>query len=285
MHRSIFMLCLMALITYSCSEDCSNVEAELAAAKEQITMRDSTLDQIGRTFGMIDSNLLSIKQVEAELMQQMRAPGKDKSAIQQNVQKMKGIMEMNQSFIDQLQNNLRASSATTTTLFTIIHSMEDRMLENNLRLARLNHDLGVLGEDFKGLFDEYMQAEVSKMVLEENFETMKGSVSEMEAKVKLLKNQLSTVYVAYGSKRELVESGVLDKGNFLKAVDVNDDMDKAEFKPYHKEDLNELNFESSKTKIVTDHPSESYQLLGNKLIIKDNDLFWSISKFLIVVTD
>ena len=60
-----------------------------------------------------------------------------------------------------------------------------------------------------------MQAEVDRMVLQENLQSMEGNLSTMEAQMKELKNNLNTVYVAVGTKRELIKSGVLEKGGFL----------------------------------------------------------------------
>lgn len=253
--------------------------------QSELAERDSVIQAIGTTFGLIDSNLVSLKQIETELMLQMREPRKDKEAIQGNVEKMKAIMEMNKTYINDLQGSLDVSNTTMSTLFNIINSMESKIMENNLHMARLNHDLGTLGDDFKGLFDEYMQAEVSKMVLEENLQAMQGDVSSMAAKMKQLENQMNTVYVARGTKRELIDNGVLEKGGLLRPSDVNEDFDTEHFEARDIRKLEVFDLESDKARIVTEHPSESYVINGQQLRIKDPKLFWSISKFLIVVTD
>ncbi len=130
-----------------------------------------------------------------------------------------------------------------------------------------------------------MQAEVDRMVLQENLQSMEGNLSTMEAQMKELKNNLNTVYVAVGTKRELIKSGVLEKGGFLKSGGVNDDLDRLAFTPYDLRKIEDLDLGSDKVKIVTDHPSESYKIENDKLLIEDAKLFWSISKYLIVVTD
>jgi len=135
------------------------------------------------------------------------------------------------------------------------------------------------------VINEYMQAEVDRMVLQENLQSMEGNLSTMEAQMKELKNNLNTVYVAVGTKRELIKSGVLEKGGFLKSGGVNDDLDRLAFTPYDLRKIEDLDLGSDKVKIVTDHPSESYKIENDKLLIEDAKLFWSISKYLIVVTD
>jgi predicted nuclease with TOPRIM domain len=282
-HLSLLIVTLLLLT--GCGEDCTPLTQERDQLEAELAQRDSVIQAIGTTFGLIDSNLVSLKEIETELMLQMREPRKDKEAIQGNVDKMKAIMELNKTYINDLQGSLDVSNATMSTLFNIINSMDNKIMENNLHMARLNHDLGTLGEDFKGLFDEYMQAEVSKMVLEENLQAMQGDVSSMEAKVKELENQMSLVYVASGSKRELIDNGVLEKGGLLRPSDVNEDFDTEHFDAYDMRKLETFDLASDKARIVTEHPSESYVINGQQLRITDSKLFWSISKFLIVVTD
>jgi len=266
-------------------EDCTPLQSELDEAKAEVANRDSLLEAIGSTFSMIDSNMISMESIEGELMEQMKSPDRNGDAIKENVDKLKGIMAMNQSYIDRLEDNLSTSSSTLMNLFSIISNMEDKVMHNNLRLARLNHDLGSLGDDFKDMFNDYMQAEVDRMVLQENLQSMEGNLSTMEAQMNELKNNLNTAYVAVGTKRELIKSGVLERGGFLKSDGVNDDLDRLAFTPYDIRELSEIEVGIDTVKIVTDHPSESYKIKDGKLVIEAPKLFWSISKYLIVMTD
>ena len=283
---SLIGLFSLIVIVSSCDgEDCTPLQNELNETKSELANRDSLLDAIGSTFSMIDSNMLSMKAIEGELIEQLKSPKANGDAIRLNANKMKEIMALNQAYIDRLENNLSASSSTSMNLFSIISSMEDKVMNNNLRLARLNHDLGSLGDDFKDMFNEYMQAEVDRMVLQENLQSMEGNLSTMEAQMKELKNNLNTVYVAIGNKRELIKSGVLEKGGFLKSEGVNDDLDRLAFTPHDLRTLDYVEVGIAKVKLVTDHPSESYKIENGKLMIEAPKLFWSISKYLIVVTD
>lgn len=137
------------LLLSSCGEDCTPLTEERDQLQAELIQRDSVIQAIDTTFGLIDSNLVSLKQIESELMLQMREPRKDKEAIQGNVVKMKAIMEMNKTYINDLQSSLDVSNTNMSTLFNIINSMESKIMKNNLHMARLNHDLGTLGADFK----------------------------------------------------------------------------------------------------------------------------------------
>lgn len=283
-HRLIVAFTLIVALSSCGGEDCTSIQAELEEVKGQLAHRDSILDAIGLTFKAIDSNMKEMRVVESEIMVQMNERIRDKDAIRENVLKMRSIMELNQNYISWLEDNLGASSATSANLFGIVQSMQEKMEMNNLRMAHLNHDLGTLGTDFKDMFEEYMQAEVERMVLQENLQAMEGNISTMEAKMTELQKNMNTVYIALGAKRELIESGVLEKGGLLRSSDVNEDMDKTAFEAKDFREVTKLSI-GSKAKIITEHPNESYRTIGGDLIIDNQKLFWSISKFLIVVTD
>jgi hypothetical protein len=283
--KNLTLFFIVPCLLFSCAEDCTPLEVERDAIKAELVERDSMISAIGNTFGLIDSNLISLKSIELELNMELKKPVKNEEAIKLNVEKMKAIMELNKGYIAELQGSLDMTQSTASSLFNIINSMEQKIVDNNLRLARVNHDLGTMGADFKGLFDEYLQAEVSKMMLEENLAQIKGNVSSMEAKLEELNNQLNTVYVAIGTKRELIASGVLEKGGVLKQGGVNEDFDPMTFMPYDIRELEQIQLQTSKARLVTVHPTESYRIADKVLYIEAPKLFWSISKFLIIVTD
>jgi chromosome segregation ATPase len=280
------IMLLAALVLQACGgEDCTPLTDELTKVKSELAHRDSVMDAIGTTFKAIDSNMVEMRNVETEIMTQMSARSKDKDAIKVNVDKLRTIMAMNENYVRQLEESLGASSATSASLFMIISSMEEKIEMNNLRLAHLNHDLGTLGDDFKGMFEEYMQAEVERMVLQENLSQMEGNISTMEAQMKELKTHLNTGYVAVGTKRDLIGNGVLEKGGLLRSDDVNENMDKSAFERYDIRELAEIKVGAGKVKLITEHPTESYTMENGLLKIKEPKSFWSISKYLIVVTD
>tara|TARA_B110000046_G_C13009230_1_gene405892 strand:- start:238 stop:741 length:504 start_codon:yes stop_codon:yes gene_type:complete len=161
--NNIRFFILVGLISVSVSitscggENGTPLQSELSEAKAEVANRDSLLEAIGSTFSMIDSNMVSMESIEDELVEQMKSPDRNGDVIKENVDKLKRIMVMNQSYIDRLEDNLSMSSSTSMNLFSIISSMVDKVMHNNLRLARLNHDLGSLGDDFKNMFNDYMQ--------------------------------------------------------------------------------------------------------------------------------
>jgi len=86
----------------------------------------------------------------------------------------------------------------------------------------------------------------------------------------------------------LIESGVLEKGGLLKSKEINEDLDKMAFRAIDVRKIKSIALNASKVKLVTEHPTESYELIadesGNYTIeITLPESFWSLSKYLIVI--
>ena len=49
--------------------------------------------------------------------------------------------------------------------------------------------------------------------------------------------------------------------------------------------VNQIDIVSKKASIVTTHPTSSYELSPDKLVIKDTKEFWAASKYLVIIVD
>ena len=95
--------------------------------------------------------------------------------------------------------------------------------------------------------------------------------------------QLHTAWFVFGTEKELKEQMILDHGHVLQA-----NFNKEYFTKIDYRIDKEIKFYSKSAKMMTAHPSSSYTLQrdANKqyvLRITDPDLFWSTSKYLVVV--
>lgn len=284
-------LCTISTFIFlvGCSESCEPYQKELLETKTQLQQRDSLLNAIGSAFRIVDSNLVTMRTVEGDLVHLLKNDRTNEAGIRENIGRLKHVMAMNQSQLDQLRSNLTASSRLSGNLLSIVNGMEEKIVNNNLRLVKLNDNLGALGTDFKDVFADYLQSEQIRLALETNLEDAKVSLGNMDAQIRELSNNLNTAYVAIGTKRELVDAGILEKGGLLKQGSVNEDLDQMAFKPYDMRELKELSLGSGKARIITEHPSESYVLKQEQgktvLHIESPKNFWRLSKLLIVIRD
>lgn len=281
---------MVSTVTISCTtNDCKTVETELANTRQELAERDAMLDEFGAAISAVDSNLEMMNALEVELAESLQSSAKDKKErIQENVNRLKELMASNRDYLGQMQETLNANQHISANLMGVVESMQEKVMMNNLRLARHNNDLETLGDDFKDMFEEYIKAEYARMVLEEGMNKMEGNIGKMENQMRELKNYLNTAYFAIGTRRELIESGVLEKGGLLKSKEINEDLDKMAFRAIDVRKIKSIALNASKVKLVTEHPTESYELIadesGNYTIeITLPESFWSLSKYLIVI--
>jgi len=127
-----------------------------------------------------------------------------------------------------------------------------------------------------------------------------GNLTEQKlAQQKLIEDQkeaLNTVYYAVGTAKELSANKVIDKeGGFIgigRTKTLADDFNRDYFTQANRKEIKEipLNLSNDKAKLVTSHPSESYEwVLEDKAIVSlrilDSEEFWKGSRYLVVLID
>ena len=111
-------------------------------------------------------------------------------------------------------------------------------------------------------------------------EAQKTTIAEQDA-------SLHTGFVAIGSSKDLKAKGII-KGGFLAKKKVNvADLNTSNFTRVDIRNYNNIRLNSDDPKIMTQMPGGSYELKDNDdgtttLRIKDTQLFWSVSKYLVV---
>jgi hypothetical protein len=103
-------------------------------------------------------------------------------------------------------------------------------------------------------------------------------------------SKLNRAYYVIGTKKELVEKGVLDKKGLFGKVEIKDDINKSYFTQIDITKTTGIPVFSGKAQIISVHPSKSYSLhnAGSKidsLKISDAEEFWSVSKYCVIIVE
>ena len=169
----------------------------------------------------------------------------------------------------------------------MVKSMDDKNLIEDDHLNEMKSDLAQVSKDFSDLFEEYIYKEVENLEMQEKLSAQKAELDQAKEKLDQAKAKLLSGYYVIGTKDELTSKGLISKGGFFDGEEINEDFDKSQFKKVNIHDFKDILLDTRKAEILTTHPSESYELKGikkqvDKLLIKDPELFWSVSKFLII---
>lgn len=278
---AILAISILGILSNSCggsekdvnplADSLSYVNGELSG---KLSEKEAALQEFVSSFNEIQDNLNAIKEKE-KIISKSSASGDVKSKeqqIQEDIQAIYDLLSKNKSRIASLTAKLKSSNSKIQGLEEMIANLQAQIDSKDNEIADLKSQL------------ESKNIELSNITMNlENVEAESANKTE----------KLNTVYYTFGTKKELIEKGVLTKeGGFIgigKSTKLKDDFNKEYFTKIDLSKTEYITIGAKTAKLVTNHPSNSYKLVGEKSveridIIKPED-FWSNSKYLVIIIE
>ncbi|MEZ4936501.1 MAG: hypothetical protein R2799_02800 [Crocinitomicaceae bacterium] len=253
------------------SEEVARLKSELENLKLQMSDKDSTINQSVRLFNEIQDNLISINLKEDEIRIKSRdveLSEDSKNWIIEEIKKLNMLREENARKASQLRKLTSNLKKENNELIAMRDNLLKQIEEKDKEIERLRNELADMDREYLELFDAYQEQ------VELAYETML---------------ELNEAYYAYGTVNELRDNNVIEKnGAFytLKTIKIKSDLNEEYFTKVDITKVKEIPFEGKKYEIITEHPTDSYQVVetdnGHKLVITNYKKFWKISKFLVI---
>ncbi len=248
---------------------------------EQVTARDSMINDWLTTFDQIEQNLSAIKQKENILTMKSTTSefSKDKkNQVLEDIKSINNLIDENKKKIARLSAQLKQSGSTITGLQTRIASLEASMTQYETEISGLKTTLGARDTEI-GQLNTTVTA--LNDTLTRKVETINTQVSKMHE-----------AYLASGTYKDLKEKGLLTKeGGFLGLGRKEFLVENFPESLFQKIDLTQtltIPVNAKNVKLITEHPTDSYSLVreGENNIayieIKNPDEFWKISRYAVV---
>lgn len=278
-HLSTVVLLSAGLFLASCgggkNEEMEKLKSENELLKKDLTERDESVNEFMRSFNEIEENLLAVQQKERALNSgnvenSAELGGDAKARIEAEIQSINELMEKNKNQISELQKKLKKSNFKIDEFQKTIARLEQSISEKDAEIVALNEKLVSLNYQVEGL---------NRSVDSLNTDTQAKS-EQIVAK----DDQLNEVFYAVGTKKELTSNGVLSKeGSFSGAgTGKKLDFNSGYFTKIDARKTSEISINAKKAKLLSSHPSASYELTGTKLTIKDAGAFWKASKYCVI---
>jgi uncharacterized coiled-coil protein SlyX len=233
------------------------------------------------TFDEIEGNIKMIKEKEkiitvnssnAEVTKDRR------HQILEDIQNINGLIDQNKKKIAQLSAQLKKSGNTITGLETRIASLEESMKTYENEIAELKTNL--VNKDFEiGQLNGQMFA-------------LKDTLTIKEEKISGQIGKLHQAFLISGTYKDLKEKGLLSKeGGFIglgRKESLLENFSDTLFQEIDITQTTTIPVNSKNVKLVTEHPSGSYELIKENekqiayIAIKDPEEFWKISKYAVV---
>jgi DNA repair exonuclease SbcCD ATPase subunit len=254
-------------------EEVATLQSELAQLKVENELKDSMINESLSFFNEIQNNLEAISVRKESIQQLSKNPeigGNEKQWILEEIKHINYLREENARKVGMMQDQLKKNGLKIKELEVMLENLMQDIAMRDEQIAFLQQELNRKDQEYSKLFDAYQQKEFD----------LESTVDDM-----------NTAYYVYGTEKELIGNGVIDKKNgFIgigKKLRLKDDFNENYFTKLDIRAKKEFVILGEDIKIISTHPSNSYRLepsgKTNRLTIIDSSEFWKVTKYLIVV--
>jgi len=290
MNKTIVIVGLsLFVLAFGCKEkEKKQIELltkENEALRVESKTKDSTINEFFQILNEIESNLTLIKEKEnvisknATLGTELKKDTRDQ--INEDIQTINELMTKNKRSINYLNVKLKESNLK-------IGELEKLITQTNQTIQERDAEISVLK-------DKLTQLNFSLTVLNAKVDTLTNEKTQLTETVNKQVETLNTAWYAFGTKKELELNKIIDKtGGFLglgKTSKLKDDFNKTYFTQIDITTLKSIPLSAKKVKMVTSHPTDSYNMITNtegvveKIEITDASKFWGTSKYLVIIVE
>ena len=280
MKKLFFLpLCLMALVA------CNDVKkAEERAQMERdsllqvIDERDTELNEIMGSINEVQEGFRLINEAEGRITAANGNPeaASSREVIHENMAFIQQAMQQNRDRIAQLQERLKTTTVNIDKLKKTIDNLVAQLDDQNKHVQELEAQLAEKDVQISEQGEQITS-------LAENVSNLQADNQQKQETIKAQDKDLHSAWFVFGTKAELKEQKILQKGVVLKASDFNRDY----FTKIYTRIDKEINLYSKSSEMLTSHPAGTYVLAKDAkgqyvLKITDPNRFWSASKYLVI---
>ena len=287
MKKLLMMACLAAFVLTGCKDGkttADNGAIQRDSLNSIIAQKDSELNDMMGTINEIQDGLNQINEAENRVTLLKNGEGATKKQkLKEDVQFIATRMKQNRELIAKLQKQLANSSIQSEQLKKTIENLTKQLEEKEKQLQALREEL-----DKKDIHIAELDETINNLNTKSNRLT-----SESNRKTEVINaqdKQINTAWYVFGTKKELKNQHIIEDVNPLtgKFKVMTGNFNKNYFTKVDIRDLSEIKLYSKSAKLLTTHPSSSYNLVrdANKqyiLRITNPQIFWSTSKYLVVL--
>ena len=275
---TILSVALVAFMLSSCVEKSKKYQ-QLMAEKDAVVLENKNIErEYNAALGIIsdvENNLSAIRDAEG-LMLMKNESNTQRDQLNSELIQIKENMAINRAKLDSLSKVLENSNKDRAYLRNTIKKLQAQIAEKEATIAQMQEQLAQKDQEIEGL-----NTKVNNLNQDLNMANAKN-----DEQSRLIANQIAEmnkVYYVGASKKALKESGILTSKYILRQ-----EVPAQAFTQADKRELNEVAFEGKKVKVLSAHPVESYTLVNkdNQVILQitNPELFWSVTKYLVVAT-
>jgi chromosome segregation ATPase len=281
-----YLILLLIPVLFACGRSAKK-EAETMKAKNdslmaQTMQKDEAINEFIATVNDIQGSLDTIKMKENIINLSTNKSGElklsAKDQIKTDITSIYMLMEKNKKELSDLTRKLKSSNMKVTELQKLVDRLQKDISDRNAEIGTLRDKLAKLN----------IVIETANLRLDTLSTVVKNQSSKLSEQQQTLAQQeaaLNTAYYIIGTEKDLKKNGILGKSDKLLS-----DFNKALFTKVDIRKLTEVSILSKKAKVISNHPTSSYKLVGDKkmvqsLQISDYKAFWSNVRYLVILVN
>ena len=280
---TIVSVALVALLLGSCVESSKKYQT-LLAEKEALAVENQNIEnEFNSSMGIINdvqNNLQAIRDAEGILV--VKQEGSERDQIVSELIQIKEVMAVNHARLDSLNEALEKSNRNNANLRAQIKKLQAQLAEKEEMIANLQAQIVEKDGQIANLNTQVAN-------LNTNLNNANNEIANLNTNIANQTSEMNAVYYIGATKKDLKDKGViLSAKNILKGGVPTEVFTKAD-----KRELTSIVFNTKKALVLSNHPTESYNLVkgtdadGNKIMtleITNPDLFWDVTRYLVVLT-
>jgi len=277
-----------ALLFASCvqnSKEYKQLKTENDSLKIESARNTAELNEMLTILDDVEGDIQSIREAENYLNNQQNAGGEltpsKREQIKQNMQLITEIVKKNKQQISDLEDKLKKSNINSDALRKTIARLNSEMDQKVMMIASLQEELANKNIRIQEL-DEMVSA------LNEDVEILAATTALQTQSLQAQDKELHTAYYCFGTAKELKDQNILTGGGlFSKSKALESDFNRDYFISIDIREVKEIPLFAGKANLRSNHPDGSYEFVkdaDNNLTLKitDENLFWSLGKYLVV---
>ena len=280
--QKFFSILAFVMLLASCQEKknvpiIENRDSVRDSLQQVIDFKDREINDILGTMNEIQEGFRLINAAEGRMSIIKSGEATNKTEqMRENIRSITEMMEHNRELIAKLRQQVRESSVRSDQFKTVIDNLVQQLEDNDANLQKLQTEL----QEKDIHIAELDQTVVS---LSSSIASLKEESSNKSETIIAQDKQINTAWYVFGTKKELQSQNIYEKGRVLQS-----NFNKNYFTKIDIRIVKEIKLYSKSVKIMTAHPTSSYQLIqdANKqyvLRINNPQNFWSTSKYLVVL--
>lgn len=281
MKKLLLVACVAAFCLTGCNNGKNDSAAQNTAQADSlngiIAQKDSEINDLMGTLNEIEEGFQQISEAEHRVSLAKDGEGVNKKQkLKEDILFIADRMKQNRELIAKLQKQLANGTLKGAQLQKTIEGLQKQLEEKDAQLQTLREEL-----DKKDIHIAALDETVNNLNTKTNRLTAESN--QKTETINAQDKQIHTAWYVFGTKKELKEQSIIQDGKVMTG-----NFNKNYFTKVDIRNLSEIKLYSKSAKLLTTHPSSSYSLVrdANKqytLRITNSQLFWSTSKYLVVL--